>query len=342
MATSATTTGTSTGTGAGATGSQGAINPGWNVGVPEFSPASPSTPSNSIVTPSTAPTVPTNTPGNTPSIVSTTGVESEFNDASSQLDSLMANSVQNGYSLANANYQQAVSNATAKAANGQNLVGQEGAAENYGIRAEGESTGEARYEPGQLQNALSSAQASIQSKYASLSQAESLALAAANTARNNADVQTMNENIKYIQAIQNEQNTVAAEAFKEYAFNNLSADQRAALGISSGDESINAQKLQLQQWQAANPLTTVTQGSPSALTPFKGLTTTTSKVGSAGNTPKPVYIGEPGAGGNYVTVGSGYTIGGVNYTATSDGYYTSSTGKQYTINANNQLVPVGN
>ena len=209
--------------------------------------------------PSTAPAVAPRTATSTggvshvttnPAIVSSTGVASQFNDASNQLDSitstpdpyagLVQTQIQNELANNAATQNAAISSATARSANSENLNNNSEASTLYGIRAEDAANGTAQLNPEGQQMALSAATQSYQAKFNALDQAEKVAIANATAARNNADTKTMNEQLDYIKYIQQQKQVASEQAWKEYAFSNLSADQRAALGIQEQNAGIAA------------------------------------------------------------------------------------------------------
>jgi hypothetical protein len=260
---------------------------------------------------------------NSPSIVSTTGIQNEFNNASNSLNSVtssvdpyaglfqsqIANELQN-------NQQQqgnAISSATAKTANQENMNNAQEAATLYGVRAQNAASGTSRYEPAAASLAEASARNSYQYKYNALDQAEKVAVANAVRARQGADVKTLQENLAYIHQIQQEKQFAASMALKEYEFGNLSANQRGMLGIQS-DRNAIAAATATGSTQTSKPNIWQSIGS---IFENKPITTTATKFpgggfssifGSAGLPPGTPNTGGGGVAGLFPGFSSGSTV----------------------------------
>lgn len=264
----------------------------------------------------TAPTFQVNPPASAlnSGIVSSTGVQNEFNDASNAFDTfsnqgdpyaaLLSQTVGGLESAAANTASTAISSATAKAANAENLNNREEASTIYGIRAQDAANGSTQFDPTGTNMAVTAAQNSFNAKYSALDLGERTAIANAKNAQQNGDTKALQQELTYAQSFRTAKQAAANEAFKEFAFNNLSADQEAALG-------------QAKAIAGAPTVTTAPSAIYTLLHPLKSKITTSQK--NLGNVGSPVVI-----------KGSSYNTGQVVY---------NNQGQAGIVNADGTITP---
>lgn len=253
-------------------------------------------------------------------IVSTTGVQQEFNDASNAFNTLtnqgdpyaalLASTVggleQNAANTANT----AISSATAKTAQNETLGNAQEAATIAGIRASNAATGTS----GTITNALvQQATNSFSAKFNALDLGEKTAIANARNAEQAGDTKALQQELSYIQQYRTAKQAAADEAFKEYAFSNLSADQKAQLGLQADVDTGTTTTKKPNIFQQVGNLFTgkpITGISSKALGSGFGAPTGSAGSKSAGSLP---------AG---VTAGSTVNYGGKSYTVNAQGVMT--------------------
>lgn len=180
-------------------------------------------------------------PAASPAIVSTTGVQNEFNNVSNELDQfhaggdpyavMFANSIASEQA-ANANAQgNAIASATAKSANAESRNAASEAAAISGAQTQGETSGASRYLPEYEAGIIDSTKQAYNQRFQLLDQQEKLAIANATAARNVADVKTAREQLDYAKALRTEKAKAISDAqnmaWKQYVFTHLSAGQQA-------------------------------------------------------------------------------------------------------------------
>lgn len=188
------------------------------------------------------PAAPSPVPAVVPSIVSTTGVQNEFNDVSNQLDNFantpdpyaayFQNTVANEQAANQRGQDNAVSSATATAANAENKLNSNEAAEVSGLETRGETSGASRYLPDYQSGLVAGVKESFDQRYQLLDQQEKIAVANATNAKQNADVKVAQEQLAYAKELRAEKAKTLQDsqnmAWKQYAFTHLSTAQQAA------------------------------------------------------------------------------------------------------------------